>query len=46
MDYKKRIEKELQKQRKYFRMCLNGKLKKDLGEVLLDRIHLLEGLLE
>ncbi len=55
IDYKRRIEKELKKQRKRFKDLLDGKIKRnngmesafgDLGKILLDRINLLENLLE
>ncbi len=55
IDYKRRIEKELKKQRKWFKDLLDGKIKRnngmesafgDLGKILLDRINLLENLLE
>ena len=55
VDYKRRIERELQKQRSWFKKLCQGKVKRDagmesafgdLGKLLLDRISLLEGLLE
>jgi hypothetical protein len=48
IDYKKRIEKELKKQRKYWKDYLDGKLNyndRELGKILIDRINLLEDLL-
>ena len=49
IDYKKRIEKELKKQKKYFYQYLDGKISigdRNLGVILINRICLLEYLLE